>query len=47
LNTGGNKKNHWSLLNRPDLREALFKWAASQVPGAVSCPCIVSHFYNI
>jgi hypothetical protein len=54
LKTGGNKKNHKSLLNRSDLRKALFKWAASQVPGAVSFPvnslhtCIqyvILHFY--
>jgi hypothetical protein len=47
LKTGGNKKNHKSLLNRPDLREALFKWAASQVPGAVSCPAAFSHVQHI
>jgi hypothetical protein len=44
LNNGGNKKNHRSILDRPDLREALFKWAASQVPGAVSSPPPSQHF---
>ena len=32
----GNRKNHCLLLNRPDLREALVKWAALQAPGSVS-----------
>jgi hypothetical protein len=54
LKTGGNQKKHKSLLNRCDLREAIFKWAASKVLGAVSFPvnslhkCIqylILHFY--
>ena len=32
----GNHKNHQSLLDNMKLRESLFKWAAEQVPGAVS-----------
>jgi hypothetical protein len=31
----GNRTNHKSLLNNNELRASLFKWAASQVPGAV------------
>ncbi|EFP88340.2 uncharacterized protein PGTG_14424 [Puccinia graminis f. sp. tritici CRL 75-36-700-3] len=32
----GNRTNHKSLLNNNELRASLFKWAASQVPGAVT-----------
>jgi hypothetical protein len=33
---GGNQTNHKSLINNVEIRQALFTWAASQVPGEVS-----------
>jgi hypothetical protein len=33
----GNWKNHKSLLDNVELRKSLFSWAATQVPGHVSC----------
>ncbi|EFP74316.1 uncharacterized protein PGTG_00272 [Puccinia graminis f. sp. tritici CRL 75-36-700-3] len=45
-NKGGNRKNHRSMLNNPQLKEALFKWAASQLPGVVTPLTFRSHVVN-
>ncbi|KNE92083.1 hypothetical protein PSTG_14515 [Puccinia striiformis f. sp. tritici PST-78] len=33
---GGNRTNHKSLINNTEIRQALFTWAASQIPGEVN-----------